>query len=321
LLFVESPPLFIGYAARYLSKRWGCPFILNVSDLWPESAVRMGVVKRGLLFSLAERLELSLYGDAAGVTGQSSEIIDSVRRRSPGTRTAVITNGVDCSRFGRDRADASARNLLGPEPGPVFLYAGLLGLAQGLDQILELAKSLPEQAPGRFVLVGEGPERARLEKRIQEERIARVKIAGPQPRDRIPALLASADAAVITLGMSIPGAVPSKIYEAMASERPILLVADGEAARRVEEAQCGLTTPPRDSRQLMRALTRLATDQGLRDRLGAAGREAAVNVYNRSAIAGRLDQFLSSCLPGRAPQSAAVSKSKQHRLGPAEQAG
>jgi glycosyltransferase involved in cell wall biosynthesis len=297
LLYVESPPLFIGYAARYLSRHWRCPYVFNVSDLWPESPVRMGVVKPGLLTWLAERLELSIYRHAAGVTGQSSDIIESVRRRSPETRTEVVTNGVECARFGRDKADEAARELLGPQPGPIFLYAGLLGLAQGLDQVLDLAKSLPPGVPGRFALVGEGPERDRLEQRIEAESINRVRILGTQPRERIPALLAAADAAVITLGMSIPGAVPSKIYEAMASELPILLIADGEASRRVEEAGCGLTLPPGDLEAAKAAFCQLTGDSGLRCRLGNSGRMAAETTYSRDAIAKRLDRFLRSVLP------------------------
>ncbi len=296
LLFVESPPLFIGYAARYLSKHWRCPFVFNVSDLWPESAVRMGVVKPGLLTWLAERLELSMYRHAAGVTGQSSDIIESVRRRSPHTRTEVITNGVECARFGRDQADAAARDLLGPEPGPIFLFAGLMGVAQGLDQVLDLAKSLPPEVPGRFALVGEGTERGRLEQRIKAESIHRVQILGPQPRERIPALLAASDAAVITLGMSIPGAVPSKIYEAMASGLPILMIADGEAARRVKEAGCGFTLPPGDREAAKLAFCQLARDPDLRSRLGNSGRIAAETIYSRGAIAKRLDFFLRSAL-------------------------
>lgn len=296
LLFVESPPLFIGYAARYLSRHWQCPYVFNVSDLWPESAVRMGLVKPGLLTKLAERLELSIYRGSAGVTGQSSDIIESVRKRSQGTRTKVITNGVECARFGRDKADGTAKELLGRQPGPVFIYAGLLGLAQGLDQILDLAKSLTLEVPGWFVLVGEGTERGRLERRIEAESIERVRVLGPQPRERIPVLLAAADAAVITLGMSIPGAVPSKIYEAMASGLPILLIADGEAARRVQEAGCGLTVPPGNLEGAKAAFCQLAKDSDLRCHLGNAGRIAAETTYSRDAIARRLDGFLRSVL-------------------------
>lgn len=294
LLFVESPPLFIGYAARYLSRHWKCPYVFNVSDLWPEAAIGIGVVKPGVVTRLAERLELSIYRHAAGVTGQSSGIIQSIRRRVPTARTEIITNGVDPSRFGKQEATAAARELLGPEPGPVFIFAGVFGLFQGLDRVLDLALSLPANTPGRIVLVGEGPIRTHLVGRVCRESIARIRVLPPQPRDQIPALLAAADVALISLGISILGAVPSKIYEAMASSLPILLIADGEPAHRVQEAGCGLTVSRDDMAGIKRAFRELATNETLRDELGSAGRSAAQTVYNRSQIAKRLDEFLRS---------------------------
>ena len=173
------------------------------------------------------------------------------------------------------------------------MYAGLLGLAQGLDQILDMAGTLPPEVPGRFVLVGEGPVRDDLAARIDREGLSdRVRLVPPQPRDRVPALLACADVAVITLGMSIVGAVPSKIYEAMAASLPILLVADGEAGRRVTVADAGLVVAPHDSEAFRDAFVRLATDGGLRARLGESGRRAATTTYDRSRIATGLDTFL-----------------------------
>ena len=157
LLWVESPPLFIGYAARSLARRWRCPYVFNVSDLWPESAIRMGIVKPGVATWLAERLELSLYRHAAAVTGQSSEIIESVRQRSPHTRTAVVTNGVAPARFGKSMADAAARELVGHEPGPIFIYAGLLGHAQGLDQVLDIAAQMPADSRAGSCWWARGP--------------------------------------------------------------------------------------------------------------------------------------------------------------------
>jgi glycosyltransferase involved in cell wall biosynthesis len=296
LLWVESPPLFIGYAARYLSRRWRAPYVLNVSDLWPESAIRMGIVEPGFLTRRAEALERKLYRRAAGVTGQSQETIDSVRRTAPGVPTRVITNGVDPQRFGPEKSDAEARELLGDEPGPIFLYAGLLGWAQGLDQILDLARTLPPEQPGRFVLVGDGPDRERLEARLRDEAIPRVRILPAQPRERIPALLGAADAAVITLGMVIPGAVPSKIYEAMASHLPTLLVAEGEPARRVEAAEAGLVAASGDPQAFAEAFHRLASDPELRRRLGTSARRAAEMTYNRDVIAQQLDEFLAEVL-------------------------
>ncbi|MBX7073533.1 MAG: glycosyltransferase family 4 protein [Pirellulales bacterium] len=292
VMLVESPPLFIGYAARYLAWRWKCPYVFNVSDLWPESAIRMGVLQPGMAARMAERLELSLYRNAAAITGQSEEIIAAIRKRAPETPNEVITNGVAPERFGKQAVDGDVRDLLGDEPGPVFTYAGLLGLAQGLDQLLDIAQQWPADMPGRFLMVGDGPAREVLERRIREEGITRARIVGPQPRERVPALLAASDVAFISLGMSIPGAVPSKIYEAMASSLPILLIADGEPARRVERAGCGLVVSPGNVAAARDACLRLAQDYELRKSLGESGRIAAETDYNRQRIADRLDGFL-----------------------------
>jgi len=295
LIFVESPPLFIGYAARYLARRWRCQFVFNVSDLWPDSAVDMGMIEPdSLAVKLSRKLELSLYREAAGVTGQTDDILATIRERAPTTPTEVITNSVDPSRFGGDRADAEARALIGDEPGPVFIYAGLLGLAQGLDQILDVAAALPSRLPGRFVLVGDGPVREHLEQRVATEKLDRVKILPMQPRSRVPGLLAAADIALITLGGRIHGAVPNKIYEAMASSLPIIIAAEGEAVRRVESVGAGIGVPPQDRDALLAACTRMIEDVELRRRCGAGGRQAAETIYNRNRVADRLDRFLRS---------------------------
>jgi len=298
LLLVESPPLFTAFAAFYLSRCWRRPYVANVSDLWPESAVRMGLLRRRALATrLAQRLERRFYRRAAAVTGQSREIVAAVEAAAPGVASAVITNGVEPERFGPDRADDEARRLLGDEPGPIVLYAGLLGLAQGLEAVLDALDGLPDDVPGRLVLVGDGPLRETLERRLGR-RGGRARLLPAQPRQRIPALLAAADVALIPLGGRLPGAVPSKIYEAMAAARPILLVAGGEAAARVEEAGCGLIVPPGDPPALRRAWQRLAADPELRARLGRAGRRRAETVYSRRAIARRLDRVLRRALGG-----------------------
>jgi glycosyltransferase involved in cell wall biosynthesis len=252
----------------------------------------MGIVKPGIATWLAERLELKLYRQAAAVTGQSQGIIDSVKHRSPQTMTQLITNGVDPGRFGKHLADDSAKHLVGGEPGPIFIYAGLLGWAQGIDQILDAAKCLPDDIKARFIIIGDGPERERLAERVGTENIYRVKLLPAQPRDKIPALLAAADVAIITLGMGIPGAVPSKIYEAMASSLPIIIVAEGEAAMRVTQAHAGIAVNPGDQQALIAAIKKISDETSFRDSCGNAARTAAESQYDRKQIAGSLDTFL-----------------------------
>lgn len=292
VLFVESPPLFIGHAGVTLSKRWGIPMVFNISDLWPESAKDMGVVKNRLVLAGAEALELSYYRRAALVTGTSDEIVESVRRRCPSTNAEVITNGVDIDRFGPQFVDDEARSLLGDHDRITFTYAGVMGIAQGLDIILDVAAAVRDLTHVQFLLVGDGAERESLQLRIESNDLHNIRLLRAQPKERIPALLAASSVAFHVLKFSILGAVPSKIYEAMASNLPILFAGGGEGARRVLQARAGLVVPYGDVRGLEEAVRRLASNPDLRQELGSAGRRAAEQLYSRKEIARKLHQLL-----------------------------
>lgn len=292
VLLVESPPLFIGYAARYLAWRWKCPYVFNVSDLWPESSARMGFSKAKATTRMAERLELSLCRYASAVTGESDEIVSAIRRRVPETPNEVIATGVTTDRFGPHTIDAHVSRLLGEAPGPIFIYIGPLGPEYGLEPFLEVAKRMPADVPGRFVLVGDGPSRESIEQRIRDEQLSRVTLLPPQPRELTPALFAASDVAIFNLGVNRPGAMPSKIYEAMASHLPLLVLAAGAPVRRLQQANCGLIVSPANIDEALQACVRLATDPELRQQLGECGRRAAESEFNRDRIADRLDVFL-----------------------------
>lgn len=292
VLFVESPPLFIGHAGVRLSRHWSVPMVFNVSDLWPESAKFMGVVKNRLVLAGAEALELSYYRRASLVTGTSDEIIESVRRRCPSTDAEVITNGVDIDRFGPQFINEEARSLLGDQDRVTFTYAGVMGLAQGLNQVLDVAAAVRDLHQVQFVLIGDGADRESLRRRIDVENLHNVRLLQAQPKEKIPALLAASQVGFHVLKFAIPGAVPSKIYEAMASRLPILFAGEGEGARRVLKAGAGLTVPYGDIRALEEAVRRLASNPDLRRELGSAGRRAAEQLYSRKEIAKRLHQLL-----------------------------
>ncbi|MBK9945662.1 MAG: glycosyltransferase family 4 protein [Nitrospira sp.] len=296
VLFVESPPLFIGHAGVRLSRRWGIPMVFNVSDLWPESAKFMGVVRNRLVLAGAEALELSYYRRAALVTGTSNEIVESVRRRCPSTPAEVITNGVDVGRFGSQFADDQARGLLGDEGRITFIYAGVMGLAQGLNLVLDVAAAVQDLSHVQFVLIGDGADRELLQCRIETEGLQNVRLLKAQPKEKIPALLAVSAVGFHVLKFSIPGAVPSKIYEAMASGLPILFAGGGEGARRVLEARAGLVVSYDDKQGLVKAVRQLALDPALRQELGLAGRKAAERLYSRKEISKRLHRLLLSVM-------------------------
>ena len=119
-----------------------------------------------------------------------------------------------------------------------FIYAGVMGVAQGLHRILDVATCLSDLDQVQFVLVGEGAERESLTRRVESEKIQNVRVLGPQPKERIPALLAAADGVCNVLKFSIPGAVPSKIYEAMATGLPRPVIGLRQPSHRLGLAVC-----------------------------------------------------------------------------------
>lgn len=297
-LLTESPPLFLGLSGYLLSRWKRARWIFNVSDLWPESAVHLGVLREGgWALRAANRLEAFCYRRAWLVSGQSQEILDSIRSRFPRTSTYHLSNGVDPEAFHPARRSQESRRRLVElagvvEPACVVIYAGLHGVAQGLDQVLESAARLRNHPEIRVLLLGDGPVKRELQEKAAKLELDGVRFLDAQPRESVPDLLAAADIAIIPLKQRLPGAVPSKIYEAMGAAVPIVLVAGGEPAEIVQAARAGVTVAPDDPDSLSAALEALAGDSELRLALGKAGRLAAETRFNRRIIAEEFVRFL-----------------------------
>lgn len=290
-LLTESPPLFLGISGFLLSRIKKARWIFNVSDLWPESAVRLGIIGKGLPLRISEYLEAFCYRKAWLVTGQSREILEGVKQRVPDTRTYHLTNGVDSSRFTPELYSTSLHKELGEGAECVAIYAGLHGIAQGLDQIIEAARELQDLSGKlKIILVGDGPEKESLLQKAKKLR--NIKFLDPKPREIIPKLLASSDIAIVPLKMHIPGAVPSKIYEAMACALPVILVAKGEAEQIVRESGAGITILPGRVNDLAHALRQLTLDYDLRRTFGEQGRQAVLVKYDRNLIVSNFVNFL-----------------------------
>jgi lipopolysaccharide/colanic/teichoic acid biosynthesis glycosyltransferase len=191
-----------------------------------------------------------------------------------------------------------------PSPLPsgrkVFMYAGTHGLSQGLDVVLEAAKRV-KRDDVEFLLVGDGAERAALVAKAERERIANVRFLPNQPKDSMPGLLAGAYATVITLKALdvFRRARPSKMYESMATGRPIVASLWGEAAELVEEARCGVVVEPENPDALASAIDALAGKPESARRLGENGRAYALEHFDRTKIARRLREVLLECTPPR----------------------
>jgi glycosyltransferase involved in cell wall biosynthesis len=286
-LLTESPPLFLGISGYLLSRLKKARWIFNVSDLWPESAVHLGVVREGLALRLSYWLEAFFYRHAWLVAGQSKSIIKNIKDRFPQVSTYHLSNGVDPEKFNSNNTQFTPpTNWLGKT---VFIYAGLHGIAQGLDQIIFAAKTVSHLEDCLFVLVGDGPEKEGLIQQATQLGLQNVQFLAPQSKEQIIPMLAAADVSLVPLKLNLPGAVPSKLYEGMASRKPVILIAEGEAAEIVNQANTGIVVKPGDIEGLVKAIESLAKNPDLRQELGANGRKLVETSYNRHVI---IDEFV-----------------------------
>jgi colanic acid biosynthesis glycosyl transferase WcaI len=176
------------------------------------------------------------------------------------------------------------------------LYAGTVGMSQGVGTLMDAAQLLGRKSDVEILIAGDGAEGPDLRRRLANGGLHNVTMLGRVPHERIPELYAEADAAVVLLRDKplFEGALPTKMFEAMSAGRPVILSAAGEAASLVEEASCGVVVPPERPRELAAALTDLAADRKRAGKLGAAGRDAVLEGYSREQAFDRWYELLTS---------------------------
>ena len=233
IVITECPPLFVGIAGWMISKMKKAKFVLNVSDLWTDSAVDLGMLKNGRLISIALRAEKFLYQHSHLVTGQTLGIVNAIRSRTAHTPVALITNGVDPEFFQKTQYSHLKRQEVDTVPSKKFVvgFAGLHGLMQDLETVIEAACLLRQEEGITFILYGDGPKKEKLIRLSTQAKIQNVIFSSSKPAERMPEIFSSFDAMLIPL-KDLPilrGAIPCKMLEAMAAAVPILLLAKGEA--------------------------------------------------------------------------------------------
>lgn len=298
-LMVESPPLFLGYSAMRLSKKLKAKMIFNVSDLWPESAEKMGVVNNQRMLKMAYKLEAKCYAKAHLVTGQTMGIVDNIHIRFPKVSTFWLPNGVDVHFYKPENIEkGDFRIRAGLKPTDiVFFYGGILGHAQGLSIVLEAAKRIEEHEHIKIVLQGAGPEREELLALHAKLNLTNVIFMPPVEKVQMPSILKEIDVALVPLRKLdiFEGAIPSKIFEALAMKKPLLLGVDGEARRHfIEKAQAGYFFEPENVEDLAEKLIQMASDPKAIKHMGDRARTYVSAHFNRDNIAEKFYSVLRS---------------------------
>lgn len=288
-IFCESPPLFLGISAFLLTKIKGGKLLFNVSDLWPESAERLGIIKNKFLISLATGLEEFLYKKAVMVSGQTKGIIKNISSRFPEKKVYWLPNGADINFYNPEMPDISWRKeQLFSSSDFLLLYGGIVGHAQGLEVILKAAEKLKGNVRIRFIILGEGPEKEKLISMKNDMQLANVFFLNSVPKEKMPSVLSSVDAAIVPLKKLnlFLGAIPSKIFETLAMEKPILLGVEGEAKELfIDQAGAGISFIPEDDKDLAEKIKYLSDHPEKQKEMGKKGRVYVKNNFERDLIA------------------------------------
>lgn len=273
VVFVESPPLFLGVSGWMAARRAGAAFVLNVSDLWPDSVRDLGVLSDGPALRAAERLERWLYARATAVTAVTEGIREALveRKGVPAHKALFLPNGVDLDQFRPADPDPAVRRRHGLPDGPLVLFTGNHGYAQALETVIGAAELVPEVT---VALVGAGSDKARIQELARERGTANVRFLPPVPQAEIAPLYGQAVAGLATLRNSalMEGARPAKALAVMGCGKPVIYSGAGEGAALVRAAEAGLVAPPEDPRALAAAIRRLVQDPEEAARMGANGR-------------------------------------------------
>lgn len=295
VVVATTPPLTVALAGLLLSRLKRIPFVADVRDLWPEAAAALGELSNPVLYRLALRIERAVYRGAAAITATTQPFCDHITRSGarPGAVT-LVPNGTQPDVFAPDeQAGRDLRKRYGFEPAFVVGYVGLHGIAQGLDVLLDAAALSRDVA---FVLVGEGPRKRALTIAAACRKLDNVHFLPEVPVSEVRGILSAADVLIVPLAPDpvFSAFVPSKLFDAMAASRPIILMVDGQAREILDAAHAGVFVPPGNAAALSEAIARLRGDEALRRQMGESGRRYVIAHYDRARQASQFASIVAA---------------------------
>jgi len=306
VMYVWHPPLTIGLAAWVISKIKRVPFIYDVQDIWGHFTVLSGMVKEGsLTIKIIRRLEKWVCSQADHLIVQTEAGRDYfVERGVKEERIAILPHWIDEQMFAE--AGNAERERLREEMNWqdefIVLFAGNLGIVQGLDSVVEAARRIPN-GKARIVFVGDGTDKPRLERIAEELKVGdKLQFVDRQPIERMPAFMAAADALLINLKKSefTKFVIPSKTVAYLASGKPILMSAGGASEDLIREAGAGLTVEPDDSEKLAEAIDEMCRmSKEELGKLGTNGRDFLLKYLSKNKVIAEYENLIKTVAENR----------------------
>jgi len=297
---VVSPPLCLGLLVLGLARLRGSRTILHVHDLQPDAAVECGLLREGLFTRVLYRMEKIIYRLADVVGSIGVGMLDRIREKGvPARKLLLIPNWANEDLVRPLPPQTKYRSAWGLDGCFVVLYSGNMGVKQGLTSLLDAAQLLRDRSDVRFVLVGDGAEKTKLQAYVEQLGLQNVQFQPLQPTEDLSELLATADVSVVPQKRGVTDIfMPCKVANLMCSARPLVVASSRatELSRVIVRAQCGVIVPPEDAQALADALVALYEDPQGRARLGERGRAYAEQELSASRVLSGFERWLQGWL-------------------------
>ncbi|MFT4800329.1 MAG: glycosyltransferase involved in cell wall biosynthesis [Flavobacteriaceae bacterium] len=245
LVIVQHSPLLVSFSAIVLFKKlFRKKIILNVSDLWPLSALELGVIKKGNFYNLLEFIQKFNYNNAHSFIGQSKEILSQIS--SYNNKSKILYRNIP--RYIKPNIPVKSKSMK-------IVYAGLLGVAQGVFSIIENINF--RNINIELHIYGDGTEKNKIKTYVSENPNCNIFIKDSLPKKELDKIMSNFDASLIPLRKSIYGAVPSKIFDVISHGLPVLFCGDGEGEKIILNNKLGFCSKSGDFSQLKLNLVKL----------------------------------------------------------------
>lgn len=301
VIVVTSPPLFVGFTAWVLSVIKRRPFVFEIRDLWPESAIDTGVLNNKFIIWAAYKFEKFIYNRATRINVLTTAFRDKLiqdKGISP-EKIMYIPNAADFEHSDHALATldvAAFRKKLGWEDKVVITYVGAHGVANHLIQVLDTAERIKDRKEVLFVLIGEGMERNKLIEEARKRNLTNVQFLEAAPKPDIFYYIMASDfgASVLKKVDTFKTVLSNKTFDYMSCKIPIMMLIDGVSRALVEEAECGVYVEPEnpaDYEAKIRHYLTLGKEEWHRQ--GEAGFQYAKSHFDRQVLARKYLQLLS----------------------------
>lgn len=303
-----SPQLFAAVAAWLTAKVRRVPFVFELRDLWPESILAVGAMEKGWAIRKLEQFVSFLYRQAdlmVPVTQAFARVLEE--EGVPAEKITVITNGIEPGVHRLTESRAAVRDKWGvPQDAFVGAFIGTLGMAHGVSTVLEAAQATRDDKSLHYLIMGNGADKAQIKRLAAEKRLDNVTIIDGQPRQTALNVLGAVDVSLVLLKNTplFETVIPSKIFEAMEFEKPILLGVRGESADIVvNKARCGIAFTPESADELVENLRALRDNPEQRAEFARNGREAVDSTFRRTQLAARMLAAIEKLAPASQPDT------------------